>query len=154
MGIKYREGDKVEVIDQTSEFYKKKGYVLSSKINDKTWVAFRPAKSSGNGFGLGQVKLIKSSIRGKEVEPSGCCVSSGGGVSARVLLEDCPIKREIGQYEDFAGMNFKEKIKVCTCVESSWRVPTCDNYKGLKEVTRGGRRVWRVSCDAVREGVS
>jgi len=150
--MKYREGDKVEIIDQFSEFYKKKGYVMTKqKVNDKVWVAFRPAKSSGHGFELEQIKLIKSSIKGKEVEPSGCCVSSTGYISANVLLEECPIKREIGQHEDFVNMNFKEKVKVCTCISSnySWGVPNCEHYKGLREVTRGGRKVWRVFCDAV-----
>jgi len=149
--MKYREGDKVEIIDQSSEFYKKKGYVLTTKINDKVWVAFLPSKSTGNGFELEQIKLIKSSIKGKEVEPCGCCVSSTGYISANVLLEECPIKRKLGQHEDFVNMNFKEKVKVCTCINSnySWGVPTCENYKGLKEVTRGRRKVWRVSYDAV-----
>ena len=149
--MKYIEGDKVEIIDQSSEFYKKKGYVMTTKINDKIWLSFPPSKSSGYGFTLEQVKLVKSAIKGKEIEPSGCCVSSIGGTSASVLLEECPIKRKIGQHEDFVNMNFKEKVKVCTCISSnySWGVPTCEYYKGLKEVTRGGRKVWRVFCDAV-----
>jgi len=149
--MKYREGDKVEIIDPSSDFYKSKGYVLTTKINDKIWVAFRPAKSSGHGFTPEQVKLIKSSIKGKEVEPSGCCVSSAGGVSADVLLEECPIKRELGQHEKFVNMNIKEKVKVCICINShyAWGIHTCEHYKGLREVTRGGRKVWRVFCGAV-----
>jgi len=150
--MKYREGDKVEVIDPSSEFYKNKGYVLTTKINNKIFVAFRPSKSSGYGFTLEQINLVKSAIRGKEVEPSGCCIGSLGGVSADVLLEECPIKREVGQHENFIDMNIKEKVKVCTCINShyAWGVPTCEYYKGLKEVTRGGRKVWRVFCDAVK----
>jgi len=138
--MKYREGDKVEIIDQSSEFYKNKGYVLTTKINDKVWIAFRPAKSSGNGFMPEQIKLVKSSIRGQEIEPSGCCVSSLGGVSASILLEECPIKRKLGQMDG-----------KCVCIDThyAWGVPTCEHYKGLREVTRGGRKVWRVSCDAV-----
>jgi len=150
--MKYREGDKVEIIDQSSEFYKKKGYVMTKReINNKIWIAFPPDKSTGNGFELEQIKLIKSAIKGKEVEPCGCCVSSTGYISANVLLEECPIKRKLGQHEDSIDMNFKEKVMVCTCVNSnySWGVPTCENYKGLREVTRGGRKVWRVFCDAV-----
>jgi len=146
--MKYREGDKVEIIDQSSEFYKNKGYVLTAKINDKVWVAFRPAKSSGYGFSPEQIKLIKSAIQGQEIEPSGCCVSSSGYISASVLLEECPIKRESGQHEDFVNMNFKEKVKVCTCTNSHY-VSTCEHYKGLREVIRGGRKIWRVFCDAV-----
>jgi len=39
--MKYREGDKVEIIDQSSGFYKKKGYVMIKReINDKIWIAF------------------------------------------------------------------------------------------------------------------
>ena len=112
---------------------------------------FSPAKSNGNGFELDQIKLIKSSIKGKEVEPCGCCLSSTGYISANVLLEGCPIKRKLGQHEDFVNMNFKEKVKVCTCISSNYAfgVPTCVHYKGLREVTRGGRKVWRVFCDAV-----
>jgi len=149
--MKYREGDKVEIIDQSSEFYKKKGYVMIVELNDKLWVAFPPSKSTGHGFNPKQIKLIKSSIKGKEVEPSGCCVSSTGGTSASVLLEECPIKRKIGQHEDSVNMNFKETVTVCTCINShyNWGVPTCEHYKGLREVTRGGRKVWRVFCDAV-----
>jgi len=149
--MKYREGDKVEIIDPSSEFYKNKGYVLTTKINDKVWVAFRPAKSSGHGFTLEQIKLVKSSIKGQEVEPAGCCVLSIGGVSADVLFEECPVKREIGQHERSIDIHIKEKVKVCSCINSNyaWGVPTCEHYKGLKEVTRGGRKVWRVSCDAV-----
>lgn len=146
--MKYRGGDKVEIIDPSSEFFKKKGYVLTTIINDKIWVAFRPAKSSGHGFTSEQIKLVKSAIQGKEVEPSGCCISSSGYISANVLIEECPIKRKIGQHEDFVNMNFKEKVKVCTCTNSHFS-STCEHYKGLKEVVRGGRKVWRVSCDAV-----
>ena len=138
--MKYREGDKVEIIDPSSEFYKNKGYVLTTKINDKVWVAFRPAKSNGHGFTLEQIKLVKSSIKRQEVEPAGCCVSSLGGISASVLEEDCPIKRSIGLYQGH-----------CTCINNhyAWGVPTCEHYKGLREVIRGGRKVWRVFCDAV-----
>jgi len=149
--MKYREGDKVEIIDQSSEFFKKKGYVMTTKINDKIWVVFPPSKSTGNGFTPEQIKLIKSAIKGQEIEPASCCVSNVGGISASVYLDECPIKREIGQQEQFANMNIKEKVKVCNCINSHyiWGVPTCEHYKGLKEVTRGGRKVWRVSCDAV-----
>jgi len=150
--MKYREGDKVEIIDPSSEFYENKGHVLTKqKINDKIWVAFKPAKSTGHGFTSEQIKLIKSAIKGQEVDPCGCCISSSGYISANVLLEECPIRRELGQHEDSINMNFKEKVKVCTCISSNYAfgVPTCEYYKGLKEVIRGGRKVWRVSCDAV-----
>jgi hypothetical protein len=138
--MRYREGDKVEIIDQSSEFYKKKGYILTTKISDKIFVAFRPEKSSGHGFTSNQIKLVKSAIRGQEIEPDGCCISSLGGISASVLEEDCPIKRSIGLYQGH-----------CTCINNHymWGVPTCEHYKELKEVVRGGRKVWRVSCDAV-----
>jgi len=138
--MKYREGDKVEIIDPSSEFFKKKGYVMTTKINDKIWIAFPPAKSTRNGFELEQIKLIKSAIRGKEIEPSGCCISSTGYISANVLLEECPIKRKIGQHEDSVDMNFKEKVMMCTCT-NSYYVSTCEHYKGLREVVRGGRKV-------------
>ncbi len=141
---KYREGDKIEVIDKNSEFYGQKGTVLpiGKYENDGSiWIAFRSHKLGGRRFTEDQIILRISAIRGKELEPCGCCVSNLGGVSAYVFLDDCPIKREFDQYDG-----------KCTCVNTHhvWSPPSCEYYKGLKEVVRGGRKVWRVFCDAVK----
>lgn len=136
--MRYKEGDKVEIIDQSSEFYKKRGNVLTTKIDDKVWISFPPHKSNIYGFNSEQIKLLKSSIRGQEIEPSGCCVSSNGYISAFVFLDECPTKRQL-------GLDKNE----CVCINNHWGIPMCNHYKGLREVIRGGRKVWRVFCDAV-----
>jgi len=139
--MRYREGDKVQIIDQDSEFFNEKGIVLLiGKHDGFVWIAFPPSKSTGNRFIPEQIKLIKSAIKGKEIEPSGCCISNTGYISAKVLLEECPIKRQFGLLNN-----------ECTCIETHlvWSLPACEHYKGLREVVRGGRKVWRVFCDAV-----
>lgn len=137
--MRYREGDKIEVIDEKSEFYKKKGTVFNIKHNDKIWVHFGPVKSNIYGFDTNQINLVKSSIRGKEVEPASCCVSNLGGVSASVLLDECPAKKKVFQHDGHC---------ICT-YRHGFGVLKCEYFRGLKEVTRGGRKVWRVFCDAV-----
>lgn len=67
------------------------------------------------------------------------------------LLEECPIKRELGQRESTMHYNSKEKVIECTCIDNHylWGTPKCEHFKGLREVIRGRRKVWRVFCDAV-----
>jgi hypothetical protein len=85
---------------------------------------------------------------------SSCCAIGGGIEEVHVLKSECPIKREEGArvVESSFGRNKGEKREECTCTyNGNGGVRPCEYYKGIKQVQRNKRKVWKVFCEAVKE---
>lgn len=86
---------------------------------------------------------------------SSCCAIGGMTEEVHVLKSECPIKREEGSriVESMFGINKGEKRDECTCVYMSsfgGGVRPCEHYKGIKQVTRNKKKVWKVFCEAMK----
>jgi hypothetical protein len=87
---------------------------------------------------------------------SSCCAIGGLTEEVHALMTDCPIKRQEGsrEVESFFGKDKGEKRHECTCIyisSFSGGVRPCEHYKGIKQVQRNKKKVWKIFCEAVGE---
>ncbi|MFE8701151.1 hypothetical protein ACFYKX_11150 [Cytobacillus sp. FJAT-54145] len=81
------------------------------------------------------------------------CAFSGTSEEVAVKKNDCPIQRLVGFYVH-KDLVTGEPEQRCTCILTSSRgilVPRCPHYKGVKEVQRNKKRVYKVFCEAVEQ---
>jgi hypothetical protein len=96
----------------------------------------------------------------KEIFSSCCAFGTDGTENVHVLIEDCPIKRELGKRTRTKYLSVPEgqenpELTECMCIHRSGlyggghMMTPCKHYGGTKKVTRNKRKVYKVSCSAL-----
>ncbi|TCJ04874.1 hypothetical protein [Cytobacillus praedii] len=98
-------------------------------------------------------------VKEKEIFSSCCAFGTDGTENVHVLMEDCPIKRTVGERkrEKYVAVPEGQENPIlheCMCIYRSGlhqqhMIPPCQYYQGTKKVTRDKKKKWKVFCSAL-----